>query len=125
MRELALDPPYGPDGVWSRLDQLSVPAAFVWGDKDRFVGTKNIAPVTEVVPAAFQVRVPCAGHFDNGPHFVCMEMAALEAIRQVDDGPRTGWSPSRPGGTTIWECGVDEEPDEKRPAVTSQESASA
>ena len=34
-RELALDPAFGPEGVWTRLEHLKIPAAFVWGDEDR------------------------------------------------------------------------------------------
>jgi pimeloyl-ACP methyl ester carboxylesterase len=83
-RELALDPAWGPDGVWSRLGGLAVPAAFVWGDRDRIVGTANVAPAREALPGAFFVRVPCGGHFDNGPHFLCMEEGALEAVRLVE-----------------------------------------
>lgn len=31
-----------------------------------------------------QIHVPCAGHFDNGPHFLCMEDGAMEAVRLVE-----------------------------------------
>ncbi len=106
-RELALDPAFGPDGVWTRLPTLAVPAAFVWGDRDRFVGTGNIRPVTEAVPAAYQVRVQCAGHFDNGPHFMCFEDGALEGIRLVEEAVRTGRSPDHPGTTTSMACHLD------------------
>lgn len=83
-RELALDPAYGPNGAWTRLEHLKLPTAFVWGEKDKFVDVAN-APFTEqLVPTAFQIRVPCAGHFDNGPHFRCMEYGALEGIRLVE-----------------------------------------
>lgn len=108
MRELALDPAYGADGLWTRLPDLRVPAAFVWGDHDRFIGTGNIAPATELVPSAFQIRVECAGHFDNGPHFVCFEEGALEGIRLVENAVRTGWSPDQPGTTTTMACSLDD-----------------
>ena len=80
-RELALDPAFGPDGLWTRVEQLQVPAAFVWGDKDRIIGTSHSRYVQDAVPQALQVHVPCAGHFDNGPHFLCMEDGAIEAVR--------------------------------------------
>jgi len=83
-RELALDPAYGPEGVWTRLPHLQVPAAFVWGDKDKVIPMENIAHVEHDLPGAFQIHVPCAGHFDNGPHFICMEMAAVEGVSLVD-----------------------------------------
>lgn len=83
-RELALDPAFGPDGLWTRVEQLQVPAAFVWGDKDRIIGTSHSRYVQDAVPQALQVHVPCAGHFDNGPHFLCMEDGAIEAVRRVE-----------------------------------------
>jgi pimeloyl-ACP methyl ester carboxylesterase len=84
IRELALDPAFGPDGVWTRLEQLSLPAAFVWGEQDRFVNVGEVPLIEERVPHAFQIRVPCAGHYDNGPHFRCMEEGALAGIRSVE-----------------------------------------
>ena len=83
-RELATEPAFGPDGLWTRVEDLAIPAAFVWGGKDRIVGTKHVPDVEERTPAAFQVHVPCAGHFDNGPHFLCMEEGALMGIRLVE-----------------------------------------
>ncbi len=83
-RELALDPPYGPEGVWSRMGTLQIPAAFVWGDKDRFVPMDNIPHIAELLPAAYEIHVPCAGHHDNGPHFNCLEQGGLEAVRLVE-----------------------------------------
>jgi pimeloyl-ACP methyl ester carboxylesterase len=84
IRELALDPAFGPDGVWTRLPELQLPAAFVWGEKDRFVNVSEVPLIEERVPHAFQIRVPCAGHYDNGPHFRCMETGALDAIELVE-----------------------------------------
>ena len=83
-RELALDPADGPDSLWTRLPDLSVPAAFVWGDKDKFVSQANIPLLEELVPRAFQFRVPCSGHYNNGPHYRCLQTATIEAIQLVD-----------------------------------------
>lgn len=83
-RELALDPAFGSSGLWTRLDDLAVPAAFVWGDQDRFIGTDAAGFVADIVPSAFQIHVGCAGHFKNGPHFRCMEAAVVEGITSVD-----------------------------------------
>jgi len=84
-RELALDPPFGPDGLWPRLGQLQLPAAFVWGDQDKIIAMDNVVHTEELLPHALQVHVPCAGHFENGPHFLCIEVAAVRAVKLVDD----------------------------------------
>jgi pimeloyl-ACP methyl ester carboxylesterase len=118
-RELALDPAFGPDGLWTRLDQLKIPTAFVWGDQDRFIGTKDIPAVEELLPGAFQIRVPCAGHFDNGPHFLCMEAGAIEAVRLVEEAARRpGWSAKEPGGVRVIECLADR--DERETATVAR-----
>lgn len=83
-RELALDPAYGSEGLWTRLPELSLPAAFVWGDKDKFVSLDNVPLLEEILPRAFQFRVPCAGHYNNGRHFRCLQTAAADAIERVD-----------------------------------------
>jgi len=109
-RELALDPAYGPEGVWTRLDQLRVPAAFVWGDKDRILGTKQVPLVEELAPGAFQIHVPCAGHFANGPHFRCMEEGAVEGISLVDTGAsERGGRARRPVERCVIECLIDQD----------------
>jgi 3-oxoadipate enol-lactonase len=93
-RELALDPAFGPRGVWTRLGQLSIPAAFVWGDQDRLIRMKDVPLVVELVPHAFQIHVPCAGHFDNGPHFRCLEQGALEGVSLVEAAARGSTRPA-------------------------------
>jgi pimeloyl-ACP methyl ester carboxylesterase len=103
-RELALDEAFGPEGLWTRLEQLRIPAAFIWGDKDRVVGTKHAAFVAEAVPGAFQIHVSCAGHFDNGPHFLCMEEGAIEGVRLVEEAVRQGSSTGGPDGSRTVEC---------------------
>jgi pimeloyl-ACP methyl ester carboxylesterase len=103
-RELALDPAFGPEGLWTRVERLRIPAAFVWGDKDRIIGTRNVRFVEQAVPSAFQIHVPCAGHFDNGPHFLCMEQGAIEAIELVEASAHQGSSEGTPGGSRTVEC---------------------
>ena len=83
-KELALDPATGSESLWERLPHLAVPAAFVWGDKDRFVSPDHLPLLGELVPRAFQFRVPCAGHYNNGRHFRCLQTATIEAIQLVD-----------------------------------------
>ncbi|MEZ5141014.1 MAG: alpha/beta hydrolase [Acidimicrobiales bacterium] len=103
-RELVLDPAFGPDGLWTRVEQLGIPAAFVWGDKDRIVGTGNVPFVEDAVPDAFQLHVPCAGHFDNGPHFLCMEQGAIEAIKLVESAASEAAPTGVPTGPRTVEC---------------------
>jgi pimeloyl-ACP methyl ester carboxylesterase len=107
VRELALDPAFGPKGVWTRLEQLRIPAAFVWGDKDSFIPMKDVPLVAELVPSAYQIHVPCAGHFDNGPHFRCMESGAIEAVRLVETASgRSRRSARRSERPRVAECRV-------------------
>jgi pimeloyl-ACP methyl ester carboxylesterase len=106
-REIALDPAFGPMGVWTRLEQLRIPAAFVWGDKDRFIPMKDIPNLAEIVPGAFQIHVSCAGHFDNGPHFRCMEHGAIEAVRLVEAASRRSRrTANKPEQARVAECVV-------------------
>lgn len=85
-RELLLEPAFGPDGLWTRLGGLSIPAAFVWGERDVLVPFSNAPHVAEALPGSLQMHVACAGHFENGPHFRCMERGALEGVRRVNAG---------------------------------------
>lgn len=87
-RELALDRAFGRRGVWTRLERLKIPAAFVWGDRDWLIRMKDVPLVAERVPHAFQIHVPCAGHFDNGPHFRCLEQGTIQALRLVEAAAR-------------------------------------
>jgi pimeloyl-ACP methyl ester carboxylesterase len=92
-RELARDPARGPESVWTRLPDLAPPAAFVWGSRDRMVSPKLERVVAELLPGALQVRVPCAGHYRNGPHFRCHLGAMAEAALRIDarsSGPKEG-----------------------------------
>lgn len=87
-RELALDPAFGPEGVWTRLRQLSMPSAFIWADKDRMINLEAIPHVEDALPEAFQVHVPCAGHHDNGPHFRCLIQGGIDGVQLVESAAR-------------------------------------
>ena len=50
-REMALDPAFGPDGTWTRLERLALPAAFVWGERDALIPAPHAAAVADVAPA--------------------------------------------------------------------------
>jgi len=122
-RELALDPAFGPKSVWTRMKQLRIPATFVWGDQDKFIDLKNVPLVEELVPDAFQIHVPCAGHFDNGPHFRCMEWAAIEGVRLVESAARQrGRRAKRSAGRRIAECVVGDDACEAAPLRSIPES---
>jgi pimeloyl-ACP methyl ester carboxylesterase len=113
-KELMLEPAFGPDGLWTRLESLAMPSAFVWGEHDRLVPARYVDEVQDAAPQAFQLHVGCAGHFSNGPHFRCMEAAALEAIDLVEGevarGRRTRKRRRRPMG-----CLVDDGSSGSRP----------
>jgi len=71
-RELALDPAFGEGGFWTRLPGLRVPAAFVWGERDRLVTARFAERVADSLPGARQLVLPCIGHSINGPHHRCL-----------------------------------------------------
>jgi pimeloyl-ACP methyl ester carboxylesterase len=115
-RELALDPAFGPDGVWTRLERLRIPSAFVWGDQDRIVDLKHLPRIERMLPDAFQIHVRCAGHFDNGPHFRCMEQGAIDAIERVESAAKPRGRRTRPSELhRVTECVVDSDPCEQAP----------
>lgn len=84
VRALASDPGRGPGSVWTRLSGLASPAAFVWGSQDRMVSPKLEHSVAKRLPGALHLRVPCAGHYYNGPHFRCHLESMAEAALRVD-----------------------------------------
>lgn len=92
-RELALDPAFGPEGLWSRLPELKVPASFLWAGRDRLIPSGNAAEVSSRLPEAAWLEVPCSGHFVNFRHFRCMENAMAQAVERVRESGR-----SRTGG---------------------------
>lgn len=79
-REMALDPAFGPDGTWTRLERLAVPAAFVWGERDALIPAPHAAVVARLLPRAHHVKVACSGHFLNGRHHLCFETAMASAV---------------------------------------------
>lgn len=61
-REIYLDRPHGDDGFWSRLPTLSVPALFVFGDRDRLVPRAFVKHVRRALPAATIEVFETCGH---------------------------------------------------------------
>jgi pimeloyl-ACP methyl ester carboxylesterase len=86
-REMALDPAFGPEGTWTRLEALAVPSAWVWGERDALIPSGHAAAVAELLPRAHHVKVACSGHFMNGRHHRCFEAAMASAVLRTLDPP--------------------------------------
>jgi len=80
---MALDPAFGPEGTWTRLEQLTIPSAFVWGERDALIPAAHAAEVAALLPAARHAKVACSGHFMNGRHHRCFEHAMGAAVLYV------------------------------------------
>lgn len=93
-RELALDPAFGENGLWTRLEHLDIPAAFVWGERDQLISMGFAHRVGDAHPLARQYLLPCAGHVLNGPHHLCVAEAIASLIDDIDS---IGESASRRG----------------------------
>jgi pimeloyl-ACP methyl ester carboxylesterase len=97
-RELALDPAEGPRGLWYRLRHVTVPAAFVWGERDRLISLRFSRAVARECPQARQMLLPCVGHWINGPHHRCLaEAVCLLVEDQLHDTGRTAATCARGG----------------------------
>jgi pimeloyl-ACP methyl ester carboxylesterase len=88
-REMALDPAFGPQGLWTRLAQLRTPASFLWAGRDHLIPRHHAARVAETIPRALWLEVPCAGHFVNGSHYRCLEHAMALAVVHTADAARS------------------------------------
>jgi len=112
IRAMVSDPGVGPDGVWARLPGLAPPAAFVWGARDRMISPKLEGVVAKRLPGALHVRVPCAGHYQNGPHFRCHIEAMAEAAVQIDARTRRSRKGRGAEGEALtFACVAESEPD--------------
>jgi pimeloyl-ACP methyl ester carboxylesterase len=101
-REMALDPALGPEGLWTRLPDLAVPAAFVWGEQDRLVTPRFARRVATACPDARQLLLPCLGHWWNGPHHRCLAEAVATLLERPfgDIGAALAQSPCMVGVAT-------------------------
>lgn len=61
-RHIYLEEPFGPNGFWTRLADLSVPALFVWGDEDPLVPYAFARHVREALPNAEHLLLRECGH---------------------------------------------------------------
>lgn len=86
-REMALDPAFGPDGTWTRLATLALPAAFVWAERDALIPATHADEVAKLLPGARHAKVACSGHFLNGRHHRCFESAMASAVLYAFDAP--------------------------------------
>jgi pimeloyl-ACP methyl ester carboxylesterase len=60
-RNIYLEPPHGPRGLWTRLPGLRAPSLFVWGRRDMLVPIGFEAHVRAALPAAEHLELDC-GH---------------------------------------------------------------
>jgi len=83
-RELALDPPYGEHGLWTRLPRIGIPLTLVWGERDRLISLRFAHAVERACPVARQVLLPCVGHWINGAHHRCLAEAVARIAMGLD-----------------------------------------
>ena len=67
-RQIYLEEPYGDVGFWDRLRELSRPALFVWGDRDRLVPAGFARHVAKAVPDAHSILLSDCGHVPQFEH---------------------------------------------------------
>ena len=60
-RNIYLEEPRGPRGLWTRLPELAAPSLFVWGRKDHLVPIGFEAHVRTALPGAQHLELDC-GH---------------------------------------------------------------
>jgi pimeloyl-ACP methyl ester carboxylesterase len=60
-RNIYLEEPHGPRGLWTRLASLEAPSLFVWGREDRIVPIAFEGHIREVLPGASHLELDC-GH---------------------------------------------------------------
>jgi pimeloyl-ACP methyl ester carboxylesterase len=67
-RQIYLEEPFGDDGFWDRLGNVTSPALFVWGEKDRLVPAKFERHVSKALPRAESVVIEDCGHVPQYEH---------------------------------------------------------
>jgi pimeloyl-ACP methyl ester carboxylesterase len=60
-RNIYLEEPRGPDGLWTRLPELKPPALFVWGKHDKVVPIAFEDHVRRALPSSLHLELEC-GH---------------------------------------------------------------
>ncbi len=97
-RNIYLDPPEGERGLWTRLNGLSTPALFIWGDRDRLVPAAFSRHVAGVLPHARQVVLTECGHV---PQVELPERANRLIREQVESGREPQATPVRALARTL------------------------
>jgi pimeloyl-ACP methyl ester carboxylesterase len=118
-REMALDPAFGAQGLWTRLVHLAPPASFVWAGRDALVPRSHRESLRRVLPGAPQLEVACAGHFVSAGHFSCMiHGIALAVARSLEAGSAT--QPGAHSSLTLAPCLVGGDTAEPTPSSASE-----
>jgi pimeloyl-ACP methyl ester carboxylesterase len=126
-REMVLDPAFGPEGLWTRLPHLKVPATFLWAGRDALIPHRHMRDVRATLPSANQLEVPCSGHFVNGAHFRCMRHAiSLAVARTLSTEHDAAAGRSGHGARTLAPCLTETgDLDEEAPAASAEPAAAA
>jgi len=61
-RNIYLDKPYGRDGFYPRLAELTRPSLFVWSSHDRLIPAGFARHVSDALPGAEQIVIDACGH---------------------------------------------------------------
>jgi pimeloyl-ACP methyl ester carboxylesterase len=109
-RELALDPPDGPQGLWTRLAHLAVPTVFVWGERDQLISLRFARAVARSCSPVSQMLLPCVGHWLNGPHHRCLAGTIADIVPELLRD--AAGAPERPrnAGLALGPCLVTPDP---------------
>ncbi|HEX3596396.1 MAG TPA: alpha/beta fold hydrolase [Polyangiaceae bacterium] len=83
-RQIYLERPFGPQGFWQRLTTLSVPALFIWGERDRLVPPSFARHVEQAVPHAHSVLIEDCGHFPQIEHAELANRLVYDFFQQDD-----------------------------------------
>src|SRR4051794_5656700 len=82
LRQIYVEEPFGTRGFWTRLRQVTTPALFLWGERDRLVPASFARHVTSALPNSRSLVLPDCGHV---PQFECPERT-LELTRDFLSG---------------------------------------
>ena len=124
-REMILEPARGSEGFWTRLEGLSVPTLFVWGERDRLISTSFAHRVALTCPDVPQLLLPCVAHWINGPHHRCLAEAMAIVVEELKAPGGGRWRVEAPGRVRIGAAQLETRPcvahgaEPRRPAATA------
>jgi pimeloyl-ACP methyl ester carboxylesterase len=95
-RELALEPAFGPQGLWTRLPELRCSSAFVWGEKDQLVSYRFAPHVARALPEARHLVLSCCGHAPYLSHDPCLVNTVEVALQEFADRPERSATQKHP-----------------------------